>query len=561
MNEMYFKSVLIADIKDRTAHFQTFEKGFNVITSQENHVGKSSMLKSLYYAMGAEVDYDNVWDKNTKVYIVEVCINDKNYTIARCQKHFAIFEDGKLPLITKSVSHDLVKKYEELFSFAVYLPNKKSKKIEMAPPAFTFLPYYIDQDKGWSGLYDSFSNIDQYNKNDRIKSLYYHLNIYNRSTIELMAKRDALREKIEELKEKEERIRITIEALAKETQNLLPAEDLDELERNLQIPKENISALVSKLGELRNKIQSLETVMSQHRHQLEIIREYKKIKANAEIEKEQTMHMCPKCGYMFDEEIYEIVRSNYNVHNEEYMCQQIQLIIDSISVELGTYKEKYVELMEELDAQEKAFDETQDSYEVYIRQRGLKDSLNHFSLQLGDNVYEQRQCENQIKEIDKELRKLPNKKEVEEKYVEEVRLNIIKLDAWNAAYDGNIKLLKPIKAQGTLENKIILAQFAGLFQTMEYFKSNAIRLPFVVDSPRAKEASHTSSKEILKLIFEMEMLPQVILATMDYSDFEDDMKRRAKVTVLTEKKKLLNQDTYKTYSTFIEEVFSLFKDI
>ena len=561
MNEMYFKSVLIADIKDRTAHFQTFEKGFNVITSQENHVGKSSMLKSLYYAMGAEVDYDNVWDKNTKVYIVEVCINDKNYTIARCQKHFAIFEDGKLALITKSVSHDLAKKYEELFSFAVYLPNKKSKKIEMAPPAFTFLPYYIDQDKGWSGLYDSFSNIDQYNKNDRIKSLYYHLNIYNRSTIELMAKRDALREKIEELKEKEERIRITIEALAKETQNLLPAEDLDELERNLQIPKENISALVSKLGELRNKIQSLETVMSQHGHQLEIIREYKKIKANAEIEKEQTMHMCPKCGYMFDEEIYEIVRSNYNVHNEEYMCQQIQLIIDSISVEVGTYKEKYVELMEELDAQEKAFDETQDSYEVYIRQRGLKDSLNHFSLQLGDNVYEQRQCENQIKEIDKELRKLPNKKEVEEKYVEEVRLNIIKLDAWNAAYDGNIKLLKPIKAQGTLENKIILAQFAGLFQTMEYFKSNAIRLPFVVDSPRAKEASHTSSKEILKLIFEMEMLPQVILATMDYSDFEDDMKRRAKVTVLTEKKKLLNQDTYKTYSTFIEEVFSLLKDI
>lgn len=413
MNEMYFKSILIADIKDYTARFQAFEKGFNVITSQENHVGKSSMLKSLYYAMGAEVDYDNVWDKNTKVYIVEVCINNKNYTIARFQKRFAIFEDGKLALITKSVSHDLAKKYEELFSFAVYLPNKKSKKIEMAPPVFTFLPYYIDQDKGWSGLYDSFSNIDQYNKNDRIKSLYYHLNIYNRSTIELMVKRDALKEKIRELKEKEEKIRITLEALAKETQNLLPAEDLDELERNLQIPKEHISALISKIGELRNKIQSLETAMSQHEHQLEIILEYKKIKANAEIEKEQTMHTCPKCGYMFDEEIYKIVRSNYNVHNEEYMCQQIQLIIDSISVELGIHKEKYVELMEELEAQEKAFDETQDSYEVYIRQRGLKDSLNHFSSQLGDNVYEQRQCENQIKEIDKELRKLPNKKEVE----------------------------------------------------------------------------------------------------------------------------------------------------
>lgn len=40
MNEMYFKSILIADIKEKTACFQKFEKGFNVITSQENHVGK-----------------------------------------------------------------------------------------------------------------------------------------------------------------------------------------------------------------------------------------------------------------------------------------------------------------------------------------------------------------------------------------------------------------------------------------------------------------------------------------------------------------------------------------
>ena len=465
-------------------------------------------------------------------------------------------------MLTKSASYELPKKYEELFSFAVYLPNKETKKIELAPPVFTFLPYYIDQDKGWSGLYDSFSNLNQYKKNDRIKSLYYHLNIYNRETIELMAQRDRIKEKKEELKEKEEKIRITLQALLEETQNLLPADNLDELERNLQIPKENISILVLELGNLRNKIQTLETTMAQHEHQLEIIQEYKKIKINTEIENKQMMlHTCPKCGYMFDEEIYDIVRSNYNVHNETYMCQQIQLIINSISSELEKYKEKYVKSMAELEKQEKIYDESQDSYEVYIRQRGLKDSVNHFNEQLGDNVYQQKQCEKQVKEIDKKLRKLPNKKEIEEKYIEEVRLDIIKLDAWNAAYDGKIKLLNPIKAQGTLENKIILAQVAGLFQTMDALNSNTIRFPFVVDSPRAKEASHTSSKEILKLIFEMNMLPQVILATMDYNDFEEDMKCSAKVTVLTEKKKLLNNKTYETHKKYIEEIFALLKDI
>lgn len=558
MKEMYFDNILIADIVEKTAHFHKFEKGFNVVTSQDNHVGKSSLLKSLYFAMGAEVDFDNVWNKNTKLYVVEFYIDEIKFSVARWQKAFAFFRETELILTTKSVSRDLARKFEKIFSFAVYMANKKTNKIELAPPAFTFMPYYIDQDRGWSGLYESFSNIDQYKKSDRIKSLYYHLGIYTRSTVELMAKRDTLKDKIEQLKEEEEKSRITIESLYAEIQNLLPADSIEELEKNLIIPKERISLLVSRIGETRNKIQSLETALYQHEHQIKVIQEYRKIKNDVSVREDRDkIHICPKCGYSFDEEIYSIVRSNYNLQNEDYMYKQIEQIISSIASELEKYKENYVNLMDELKQQEQAYDEKQDSYEVYLRQRGLQDSVRHFTEQLGENVYEQEEHGKEIKEIDKELRKLPNKKEVEEKYIENVRLNIIKLDAWNSAYEGNIKLLKPIKAQGTLENKIILAQMIGLFQTMQYFRTNTILFPLVVDSPRAKEASHTSSKDILKLIFEMDNLPQVILATMDYSDFENEMKRRAKVTVLFEKRKLLNGDTYREYQSEIEELQEL----
>ena len=555
MKEMYFDNILIADIVEKTAHFHKFEKGFNVVTSQDNHVGKSSLLKSLYFAMGAEVDFDNVWNKNTKLYVVEFYIDEIKFRVARWQKAFALFRETELILTTKSVSRDLAREFEKIFSFAVYMANKKTNKIELAPPAFTFMPYYIDQDRGWSGLYESFSNIDQYKKPDRIKSLYYHLGIYTRSTVELMAKRDILKDKIEQLKAEEEKSRITIESLYAEIQNLLPADSIEELERNLIIPKERISLLVSRIGETRNKIQSLETALYQHEHQLEVIQEYRKIKDGVSVREDRDkIHICPKCGYSFDEEIYSIVRSNYNLQNEDYMYKQIEQIISSIASELEKYKENYVSLMDEL---KQAYDEKQDSYEVYLRQRGLQDSVRHFTEQLRENVYEQEEHGKEIKEIDKELRKLPNKKEVEENYIENVRLNIIKLDAWNSAYEGNIKLLKPIKAQGTLENKIILAQMIGLFQTMQYFRTNTILFPLVVDSPRAKEASHTSSKDILKLIFEMDNLPQVILATMDYSDFENEMKRRAKVTVLSKKRKLLNGDIYIEYQSAIEELQEL----
>lgn len=558
---MYFKSILIADIQKHTAKLQKFTKGINVITSTDNHVGKSSLLKSMYYAMGAEVEFDTVWDVNTKLYIVNICINEKNYIVIRFQKNFAIFEEEKLILLTNSVSRDLAKKFEEIFSFSIYLPNKRTSKIELAPPAFSFMPYYIDQDRGWNGLYNSFLKLDQYKKNDREKSLYFHLNIYNKHRIERLSEKDRLKSEINSLKEKETKIKITIDSLSQEVQHLIPAETIDELESNLQIPKEKIALLVSHIGKVRNKVQELETTLQQHEYQLSIIREYNKIRQNPSFKSNNNIHECPKCGYVFDDEIYNMVRSNYNISNENYMCQQIQLIINSITDELNIHKEKYVNMMNELTEMETAFDSSQDSYDIYVKQRGLQKSMNNFTSQLAENNSEQSKRTNQIKEIDKELKKLPNKKEIEEKYIEYVRLNIIKLGAWNSAYEGNIKLIKPIKAQGTLENKIILAQFVGLFQTIEYFNSKSIRLPFIIDSPRAKEASYTSSKDIIKMIFEINSLPQIILSTMDFQDFESDIKCKYSKTILTEKRSLLNSTTYLENEKKIQEVLELLKNI
>ena len=42
MKEVYFKQRMIADLQNKTARVQSFEKGLNVVTSMDNHVGKSS---------------------------------------------------------------------------------------------------------------------------------------------------------------------------------------------------------------------------------------------------------------------------------------------------------------------------------------------------------------------------------------------------------------------------------------------------------------------------------------------------------------------------------------
>ena len=561
MSEMYFKSILIADIVSHKARFQQFQKGLNVITSTNNHVGKSSLLKSLYHTLGANVKYDSVWNVNNKLFVLDFCVDNIDYRIVRQIKSFAVFKGEELILVTSKVMSELAPLLEKIFHFGIYLDSKKDGRVTLAPPVFTFLPYYIDQDNGWSELYGSFQNQEQYKKHDRMKSLYYHLSIYTKSAVELMAQRDKLQEELDTLKTDATKLLDIIEALTDEIQGIVPADDVAQFDKNIQISKNKIRTLVKQIGEKRNRIQELEISLEQHEHQLQVITEYHTIAKTAQSNQEIFTHSCQRCGYLYDDEIYNRVHANYLNVSDSYVKTYIGQVIISIRDDLQKEKQQYITLTKKLNNLETAYSNKEDEFDLYIRHRGISESVDKLNTRLGKNQKEQSDIRKALKDIAKELKSFPSKKEVESKYIEFTRLNIIKLGAWNAAYDGTIKLLSPIKAQGTLENKIILSQFVGLFQTMEYFKTQTIRLPFVVDSPRGKEASQESSKEILSMIAGISMLPQVILATIDFNDYKDslgDSAKNATVITLQKHNRLLDEADYITHEAEIEQLLNLF---
>lgn len=57
------------------------------------------------------------------------------------------------------------------------------------------------------------------------------------------------------------------------------------------------------------------------------------------------------------------------------------------------------------------------------------------------------------------------------------------------------------------------------------------------------------------------MLPQVILATMDYQDFATEITVLTNTIFLKEKKSLLNADAYLRYQEYIEDLIELLKDV
>ena len=557
MSSMFFKSILIADVQKHTARFVPFEQGLNVVTSTENHVGKSSVIKSLYDTLGAEAKFDARWDKDSKLSSVIIDVDGVDYRVGRFIRRFAVFKGTELLLLTDSVTKELAPKLSEIFNFSVYLAEKGEKKrVVQAPPAFTFMPYYIDQDKGWSELYDSFERMDQFAKPERAKSLFFHLGLYTKSRIESQARKDQLKDEIKELQEREQRLLITIKAISEELNNIIPADNEEELERHLATPRKEIEELVQEIGRVRNKIQEFQTTLEQHENHLDIIQQFQRIKAPESGEKKLT-HVCPQCGYEFIDDLYELVRSNYNQSNAEYLRAQIELIVNSIKSELQQQEQRYVALMNQLKKQEKVYDESQDAYDAYLRHRGLEEIFRKYQLELGQNRINQSEKEGEIKNINKELQKIPDKKDIEEDYISYVKQNIITLGAWTQDYDGKIKLLKALNAQGSLMPKIILSQYNGLFQTMAGMSSSVTRFPFVVDSPRNMESSVSSSKEILTMIVKITSLPQVIVATVDYDEFGVEDGGKVHKIYFTDQFSVLNEDTYREKAEEIEGLYQL----
>lgn len=62
------------------------------------------------------------------------------------------------------------------------------------------------------------------------------------------------------------------------------------------------------------------------------------------------------------------------------------------------------------------------------------------------------------------------------------------------------------------------------------------------------------------MIAQMKILPQIILATIDYSEFESEMDAPAKVIVLTEKRKLLNGNDFIENEEYITSMAELLKN-
>ena len=163
MENLYIKRLTLISDTDKSANQFEFSTRYNLITANDNSHGKSTLAKMIVWAFGCSPYLDHVWlGLNCKV-LVEFEIGLKKHRVARFGNSMFLALNGGDFIHYPKITGDYSRVVQELFGFEVLLPNKENtNKLEVPPPSYYFLPFYVDQRKSWVKLWDGFENLQQY---------------------------------------------------------------------------------------------------------------------------------------------------------------------------------------------------------------------------------------------------------------------------------------------------------------------------------------------------------------------------------------------------------------
>lgn len=84
MHKLVVNGLYLFSIKEKKAKYVSFADGINVITSSKDNGtkrGKSVIMKSIYHTLGADCIFEDKWNINDKVSILDFSVDTKEYYI------------------------------------------------------------------------------------------------------------------------------------------------------------------------------------------------------------------------------------------------------------------------------------------------------------------------------------------------------------------------------------------------------------------------------------------------------------------------------------------------
>ncbi len=284
------------------AHFR-FESGLNLITGDDNSIGKSTLIRLPLWALGCDFDFDQTWTQYDARAILTFEVDGTLFGVARHRDSIRLKEGDGEWVAYEKVAGAYSQALARIVGFGALLARRKESWIhEVPPPSFYFSAFYVDQRRGWTEPWSSFV-LHRY-ENWRRPVIAFHAGYLPRAHYELGAEIARDQQTIAEDAQLVAKYSRAVDVLSL----LAPPEELPITDKELETA---IADIQQSMVAVKRREQRAMTILRAKQEELEITKVQRGIAAAAigELEKDYDFavnHLpsdslvCPLCATVHD---------------------------------------------------------------------------------------------------------------------------------------------------------------------------------------------------------------------------------------------------------------------
>ena len=527
------------------ARMINFHKRATVITG-ENDTGKSSLVKSIYYAFGAEPRMLPQWKQTVSKILVYFAVGEREFTLLRNGSSFTIFDKNGKPLDSfTSVTKGLGIHLAQLFQFGIKLTSQNGELIT-PPPAYQFLPFYIDQDKGWVETWNSFEKLQQI-KNWRRDLIEYHVGLKPNEYYTTKGKHLKVKERMIEAEAKAKILKSVRDQINEKYQEVEFNIDLEEFQEEIKELLVHCGELQKASEKIKEKLVELYNSKMEIESQTEIVSNaLGEVKSDYKFLERLRDHVdCPTCGAAYTVSFAEIFGIALDEGKLEELLQKLQGELQEVNARIakmsGEHREHDLETAKVRALLEKKREQVQ-----------LKDLIDSESKKKLKGVLQNNLTDANLKtlEIQQEIDDLKikldgftsreKKAEIVKEFQGFMKRYLFDLSVAGVTEESYSDFTAKIHDQGSDQPRAVLAYTFSLLHVMHKRASSAF-CPIIIDSPIQQEQDADNHQRILEFIKKNQPGgSQLILGVVDTKDVDFG----GDVITLNQKRHVLLEDEY-----------------
>lgn len=526
MPNLKFKQLLILSDSTKSANLFEFNDHFNLITANDNSVGKSTLVKLLFWGLGCEPLFDTKWAGLDCKVLVRFKIEKSRFEIIRYKDLVSIKENDSERIQYSKITGDFAKKMSEILGFKALLPSRKTEDLECPPPAYYFLPFYIDQVKSWSTAWNNFEKLGQY---DSWKStiIKYHVGLLTPSHFELDVKKKEKKVAIQQI----EKYNTAIDIIQDYTPSVpLTAISPDKFEAMTNEIRLDLNKLTNEQEKALEEFAIIESEIVYLEHQKNIT-----LKIISELDKDYIFTIENICDDIIECPLCGVVHENSVINRTSILTDKIQAEnqLESINRDLKILFERKKKTTINFERIHHSINEINEKYIISDNESvtNLSDIIENIAgTTIKNNVVECRkvylneevELKKKIKIIQKELKEIlsdADKKEINSdfiaifsSYIKTLNAEAVNLSKIKTPLDYNLVIKEGGAAEGA---RAILAYYLTIFTMVEKYGHEVVS-PLVIDTPNQQEQSHMNYDQIVDLVTnKLSKSSQVFICAME----------------------------------------------